>query len=223
MLSEEWKSNTDSCIVSTGDLCDSTLVKIGRHDRAAAFSVIVDRYHEWIYSLIRRMCGPSDAEDLTQDVFVNAFINFPKFWSRDEHSLRSWLGRIATNAAINELRYRRRRDRHEDYSLNDEFRATRSKMPRDVADTSSEPYRCAETTETLGIVHAAIQDFPEHHRQALVLVDLEQCNYEEAARIMGCRVGTLKSRLSRAREALAAKITHLKRATHKKPVALPGR
>lgn len=213
MLSEERKSNTDSCIVSTGDLCDSTLVQIGRHDRAAAFSVIVDRYHEWIYSLICGICGPSEAEDLTQDVFINAFVNFSGFSLRDEHSLRSWLGRIATNAAINELRYRRRRDRHEDYSLNDEFGAGRSKMSRDVADTSSEPHRCAELTEILHTVFAAIQTLPPHQREALVLVDLEERSYEEAAGIIGCRVGTLKSRLSRAREALVAKMKHLNTAS----------
>lgn len=213
LLSKESESKTDNCLASAEDLCDSMLVQLGRHNRAAAFSVIVDRYHEWIYSLICHICGSSDAEDLTQDVFVSALINFPTFRLRGERSLRNWLARIATNAAINELRHRRRRERHEDYSLNDEFTTAHSKGYRDVADTSSEPHRCAELSEILRTVHAAIQALPPHQREALVLVDLEQRGYEEAARIIGCRVGTLKSRLSRARDVLAAKIRPQNRAT----------
>ncbi len=185
---------------------DSELVLGAQQGLERAFSAIVDRYHAKIYGLVYRMCGAKEAEDLTQDVFLRALSRLDKFELRNEASLRTWLYRIAMNVSINELRRMRRRRQLEGPSLDAAVQTPEGEIPRGVPDLSRMPHTIAEREETRELVHAIIRQMPPKYQQVLVLIDLEGMEYEEAAAVIGCRIGTVKSRLSRAREALAIKL-----------------
>ena len=185
---------------------DSELVLGAQQGLERAFSAIVDRYHARIYGLVYRMCGPKEAEDLTQDVFLRALSRLHNFELRNEDSLRTWLYRIAMNVSINELRRMRRRRQLEGPSLDAAVQTQEGEIQRGVPDLSLMPHKIAEREETRELVHAIIRQMPPKYQQVLVLVDLEGMEYEETAAVIGCRVGTVKSRLSRAREAFAIKL-----------------
>ncbi len=185
---------------------DGELVRGAQQGLDQAFSAIVDRYHASVYALVYRICGPREAEDLTQEVFLRAMSRLQKFEFRNEASLRTWLYRIAMNASINELRKAKRRRQLEGLSLDALVHTDDGQVQRNLPDFSQMPHRIAERDETRELVHAIIRELPSKHQQVLVLIDLEGMGYEEAAAVIQCRVGTVKSRLSRAREAFATKL-----------------
>ena len=188
---------------------DRDLVIGAQEGIAEAFSTIVDKYHRRIYALVHRTCGGDQAEDLTQEVFLRAFSQMHKFELRNEASLRTWLYRIAMNACINELRRMKRRRQLEGPSLDAPVQTDDGEMQRSVPDESAMPHTMAERHETRELVHQIIRQMSPKYQQVLVLIDLEGMEYEEAAAVIGCRIGTVKSRLSRARGALAAKLRAL--------------
>ena len=188
---------------------DHDLVIGAQEGVAEAFSTIVDKYHRRIYALAYRTCGGDQAEDLTQEVFLRAFSQMHKFEVRNEASLRTWLYRIAMNACINELRRMKRRRRVEGPSLDAPVQTDDGEIQRSVPDESEMPHMMAERHETRELVHQIIRQMSPKYQQVLVLIDLEGMEYEDAAAVIGCRIGTVKSRLSRAREALAAKLRAL--------------
>ena len=129
-----------------------------------------------------------------------------KFQPHSEASLRTWLYRIAMNLSINELRRMQRRQRFEGPSLDAPTHAGGDAMYLTIPDNSMAPHCIVERTKTRQLVHEAIRQLPPKYQQVLVLVDLEGMEYREAAEVIRCRIGTVKSRLSRAREALAVKM-----------------
>lgn len=173
---------------------------------AYSFGAIVDRYYDPIRALIERICGRDEADDLARETFLKAFCSFDTFEFRGEDSLRTWLHRIAVNTAINALRSRKRRRGFEGPSLDENIDTEDGTIPRCIPDVSTEPGRVAELAEIRRVVWEAIQSLSPKNRQALVLIDIQKLEYSEASSLIGCRMGTLKSRLSRARDALAAKI-----------------
>jgi len=185
---------------------DSVLVRHAQDGIDQAFAVIVDRYHAGIYSLAYRMCGPTDAEDLTQEVFLKALGKLDRFEFRNQASLRTWLYRIAMNSCINELRRAKRRRSLEGPSLDAVIHTDDGAVRRTAPDESCMPHVIAEREETREIVHEIIRRMSPKYQQVLVLIDLEGMEYEEAAEVIGCRIGTVKSRLSRAREHFASKL-----------------
>lgn len=208
----------DGPSTSITDLGDRALVDAAR-SHSSGFSAIIDRYYGSIVAVIRRICGPVDAEDLAQETFVRAFSRFDTFEFRNDHSLRTWLHRIAVNTAINALRSQNQRRSHEGPSLDEKIVTEEGSVSRSIPDVSTEPARLAERDETRRLVCDAIRSLSPKHRQALVMIDLEELQYSEAAAIIGCRMGTLKSRLSRARDSLAAKIRHQRNLPEKSRVS----
>ncbi len=191
---------------SLDNVHDSELVASAQQGHNKAFSEIVDRYHAAIYSLIYRICGPAEAEDITQEVFLRAFSRINRFEFRNDASLRTWLYRIGMNAAINELRRMKRKRQIEGPSLDAQIRTSDGYVQRLVPDETYMPHRIAERAETCDLVHSVIRQLPAKYQQVLVLIDLEGMEYEEAAAVIGCRIGTVKSRLSRARAALSTRL-----------------
>lgn len=185
---------------------DTALITRCQGKDIAAFDQIVARYKHKIFNYIYRMVGDSDeAEDLTQEVFVKTYISLATF--RSESSLNTWLYRIAGNLCIDSHRKRRRRQNALGgavLSLN-ETPASQAEggdeagPSRDVGDRSFEPYNLLAQQELDGQIQKALAQLPEKMRTVVVLHDLEDMPYEEIAAIVGCPLGTVKSRLFNAR------------------------
>jgi RNA polymerase sigma-70 factor (ECF subfamily) len=180
------------------------LVDRAREGDATAFGVLVDRYYRRVYGVVYRMCGPDDAEDLTQEIFLKALGALRSFQFQGNASFRTWLYRIAVNAAINELRRRKRRRQVEGPSLDSPVATSDGEVERELPDEYAvAPALAAERRELQQVVHEVLSRIRPQHRLVLTLVDLESMEYKQAAEALGCPLGTLKSRVARAREAFA--------------------
>ncbi|MCC6441990.1 MAG: sigma-70 family RNA polymerase sigma factor [Armatimonadetes bacterium] len=182
------------------DPTDRFLVRRARQGDMAAYEKLVRRYQERIYSLVFRFVGnPEDAADLTQDTFVKAFQSLGSF--QGNSSFYTWLYRIATNRALDFLR---KRTPFPIESLSQE-EFTRQDEPAS-ARRDHDPERVAEAHELQRLVEEAIESLPEKLRAAIVLHDLEGLSQEETARVQECSVGTIKSRIFRARAELRKRL-----------------
>jgi RNA polymerase sigma factor (sigma-70 family) len=152
-------------------------------------------YQDRIFSLAARILGEEDsAEDITQNTFLTAYLNLPRFRNG---SFRSWLYRIATNACLDELR---RHKRYPVLSLENEDDAEERLSPLyDFPGPSILPEREAERHELEQAVKQVLNQLDADRRAVVVLVDLQDFDYQEAAQILGVPIGTVKSRLARAR------------------------
>lgn len=200
---------------------DAFLVKAAQAGSSEAFGVLVDRYHRQVYGIVYRMCGGNDAEDLAQDIFLRALQALRGFKYQGQASFRTWLYRIAVNACINELRKRKRRRDVDGPSLDEVVETDNGPMSRFVPDHSAVPHDMVEREELRESVHSVLATLSPKHRAVLALVDLQGMDYEEAARTIGCPLGTLKSRVARAREAFAGNFRRHVQGTLR-PKARPG-
>ena len=154
-----------------------------------AFAQLVALHEKKVYNLALRMCGdPEDAWDAAQEAFLSAWRGLPSF--RGEAGFSS----LTSNAAIDLLR-RNRRQRGE-ASLDDE------NLGIDAVDRAPSPQEQAEAAELRGAVTAGLFRLSDAHRQALVLREVQGLSYEEIAAVLEVDMGTVKSRISRARGAL---------------------
>ena len=175
-------------------LTDLSLVERCRANDDAAFSEVVARYKIKIYNYIYRMTGSSeDAEDLTQEVFIRMYQSIDSF--RGQSSLNTWLFRIAGNLCID--RFRRAKNRTPAYSLDEP--AGEDAPAHEVPDHTYEPHRLLENVEMAEQIQQALSRLPEKLRATLLLHDIEGLPYEEIAQVVGCPLGTVKSRLFNAR------------------------
>ncbi len=189
------------------------LVEEARQGDPDAFGKLVDRYNRRVYGIVYRMCGPDDAEDLTQEIFLKALAALRSFQFQGNASFRTWLYRIAVNAAINELRRRKRRRAVEGPSLDAPVTTDDGSVERDLADEHDlAPAEEVERGETQRMVHEVLARMRPQHRLVLTLVDLESMEYREAATLLKCPLGTLKSRVARARDAFAREYEKYQRA-----------
>ncbi|MCS6860026.1 MAG: sigma-70 family RNA polymerase sigma factor [Abditibacteriales bacterium] len=188
------------------DDAEQALLARCRANDLLAFEEVVHRYKNKVHNYIARMVNDADdAEDLTQDVFVKAFISLGSF--RGEASLQTWLYRIATNLCIDRAR-RRKRQRWDTMSLDEPVRDDEDdEIGRDVPDVEADPYRHLERKELRQQVRRALGRLSEKLRAVIVLYDVQGLSYEEIAQVLGCPLGTVKSRLFNARAELAK---HLK-------------
>jgi len=165
-----------------------TLVHQGEH---TAFRVLVERYQERIRNLIYSIFHePGIVDDLSQEVFIKAYEALHQF--RFQSSFYTWVYRIAVNKSRDELRKRKVRRW---FSLQSLMESADRELGAKIA---AEP-QDNELQELLG---AALKSLPEKYRIAVVLKDVDGFSYEEIAEIMECEIGTVKSRLSRARAML---------------------
>jgi RNA polymerase sigma-70 factor (ECF subfamily) len=173
-------------------------------EEAMAFDEIVQQHKNRIYHYVCRMTHDSpEAEDLTQEVFIKAYQSLSTF--RQEAAVDTWLYRIATNLVIDRFRRRKRGPlAWLPWSGEDEEGDPLAEVP--ATDRSSNPAAVAELTELQARVHQAIATLPPKLRSAVVLHDMEGLSYEEVAAVVGCPVGTVKSRLFNGRNLLRRKL-----------------
>lgn len=174
-------------------MTEQELVRAAAGGDTEAFERLVETYENKIYTLALRMSGsPDDAGDIAQEAFLAAWRGLPAF--RGEAGFATWLYRLASNAAIDYLR--RQRKQRGELSLDDE------ELGLDAVDAGPGPQDAAEGEEVRSAVAAGLRALSEGHRQVLVLRELQGLSYEEIAAVLAVDLGTVKSRISRARSAL---------------------
>ena len=178
----------------TGDLA---LVRRVQKGDKAAFDALVLKYQHKVLKLVQRYVRDhAEAEDVVQDAFIKAYRALPAF--RGDSAFYTWLYRIAINTAKNALVSAGRRPMSFDLEAPD---AAGAEFQSRLKDTDT-PERLLLTEEIRGTVNRAIDGLPDDLRTAIVLRELEGLSYEEIARTMECPVGTVRSRIFRAREAI---------------------
>ncbi len=167
-----------------------------------AYAWLIGQFHQPIYGLIYRIVNdPSDAADTTQDVFLKVFRGMKHF--HGESSLKTWIYRIALHEAANRRRWW---FRHKAQEMQIEPECEFSGDDR-LVDRGESPFEKFAHTEVRAAVEQALRQVPEPYRTALILRDLEEMSYEEIAEVLTISLGTVKSRITRGRDALRRKLT----------------
>jgi RNA polymerase sigma-70 factor (ECF subfamily) len=182
----------------SADASDLSLVRrVQRGDKGAFDALVLKYQHKLVKLVMRYVRNPAEAEDIAQEAFIKAYRALPQF--RGDSAFYTWLYRIAINTAKNAVVSRDRSpieydlDRHN----SDESYEMQGRMK-----DSETPEGLVLTDEIRSTVNAAIDALPEDLRTAIVLRELEGLSYEEIAATMDCPVGTVRSRIFRAREAI---------------------
>ena len=177
---------------------DLVLVKRVQRGDKTAFDLLVRKYqHKVVKLVLRYVRNPADAEDIAQEAFIKAYRALPQF--RGDSAFYTWMYRIAINTAKNSLASRDRSPIAYDLDLTDPEESHSVQTKLQDPDT---PEGMALTEEIRLIVNSAIEALPEELKTAIVLRELDGLSYEEIAAAMECPVGTVRSRIFRAREAI---------------------
>ncbi|MCG8400956.1 MAG: sigma-70 family RNA polymerase sigma factor [Firmicutes bacterium] len=179
------------------------LVKQSQQGDARAFEQLVIMYQDRVYSLSYQLTGNhADAEDLAQNAFIKAYRALPTF--RNEADFGTWLYRITVNISINE-----KRKKKPDVSLDSPVQTQDGEMPRLVTSNTESPEDAYESKEFRGMIREALWELSTEHRAVLVLREMQGYSYDEIAVMLNCSLGTVKSRINRARQTLKKEITRL--------------
>ncbi len=187
--------------MSQPEQTDKQLVARAKKGDRRAFDFLVLKYQHKILSLISRYIRDADEmQDVAQEAFVKAYRALPNF--RGDSAFYTWLYRIAINTAKNHLVSRSRRPPGVDVDVNDaEFFEGPSAL-KDIETPESRLFG----DELRQVVQDAIQGLPEDLRSALTLREFDGLSYEDIAEVMDCPVGTVRSRIFRAREAVETRV-----------------
>ncbi len=178
---------------------DAELMALVSRADETAFAELYDRYERSVYSLVFfKLKNESDAEDVTEEVFI-------KLWQRasayaERGSVGAYIMTVAKNAATDHLR---KKQDTLSLTLEAEDGSTNGgREERELADTSNGPEDEVLRLERIEAVRSAIGSLPEHHSEVITLCDINEMSYRDAADVLSVDIGTVKSRLSRARRAL---------------------
>ena len=185
--------------MQAGGSDDDALVRAAQRGDRDAFGTLVSRHAQSILSVVSRMLGPSDAEDVAQEAFIAAYKALPRFHFDSKFS--TWLYRIAVNKCTDTLRSRR----SDTTSLDAE--SDSSAMAWQVADEET-PHSTLEQAELAWELDRQIQALPHLYRESFVLKHIEGLGYEEMSAILGVNRDTLKMRVYKARTMLCERLAH---------------
>jgi RNA polymerase sigma-70 factor (ECF subfamily) len=188
------------------DLDDSGVVAAFLDGDKRAFGELVERYQTRLLNFIYRTTGDRErAEDLVQETFIRVYRHLHRFDQTKKFS--TWIYTIASNLAKNELRNRSRNPLVLFQTIKKNWDA--DARPLEWEDNTYRPDDLYRKRHLKQMVDSAVEVLPEHHRTVFVLREMEGKTYEEIAEITGCNLGTVKSRLNRARNNFAAIIAPL--------------
>ena len=182
----------------SADVSDLSLVRrVQRGDRGAFDALVLKYQHKLVKLVMRYVRNPAEAEDIAQEAFIKAYRALPQF--RGDSAFYTWLYRIAINTAKNAVVSRDRSPIEYDLDRNntEESYDMQGRMK-----DSETPEALVLTDEIRSTVKAAIDSLPDDLKTAIVLRELDGLSYEEIAAAMDCPVGTVRSRIFRAREAI---------------------
>jgi RNA polymerase sigma-70 factor (ECF subfamily) len=178
---------------------DRNLVTALQAGVESAYELLIARFQQPVYNLaLRLVAEPADAGDIVQEVFLKIFRNVHTF--RGQSTLRTWIYRIAVNEAHNHRRWMFRH-KHNEVGIEDNF-DSETPFDRHVAGADPSPFDRALNGEKHALIEGALARINPCFREAVVLRDIEDLNYEEIAEILNISIGTVKSRIMRGREAL---------------------
>jgi RNA polymerase sigma-70 factor (ECF subfamily) len=181
-------------------LAEAGLLEACRRGDPGAFAELVSLHQGLVYNLALRLLGePEEARDLAQDVFLKVYRMLGSF--RGQSALRTWIYRIVVNESRNRQRWWRRRRRERSLPLEALPPADSAQLLAEETGETS-PYEAVRRRERSARVQAALQGLSFEHRAVLLLREVEEMSCDEIAAALGLPEGTVKSRLSRAREAL---------------------
>ena len=170
-----------------------------------AFELLVIKYQRRIQRLIGRMVRDVDlVEDIAQDTFIRAYRALHQF--RGDAQFYTWLYRIAVNTAKKALMELKHDPTVSESSFRSADDENETSQPRNEPTSNETPESVLAAKEIGAVVNAAMEALPEELRQAVTLREIEGLTYEEIAALMACPIGTVRSRIFRAREAISAKI-----------------
>lgn len=169
------------------------LIRLARHGDARAFNQLVEMYQHMAYHTAYRILGDDLASDATQEAFFSAYKHLKDF---REGSFKGWLLRIVTNTCYDYLRMRKRRPAE---SIDDLLNADEEREPPDFINGREGPEEHAARAELNRLLQLGINHLPDDQRIVLVLADVQGLSYEEIAAATRTNLGTVKSRLNRAR------------------------
>jgi RNA polymerase sigma-70 factor (ECF subfamily) len=185
---------------------EKDIIERCRRGDIGAFNELVKRYERQVYNFAYRLTNNyDDASDIAQDAFLRVYNAIGSF--RGDASFSTWLFRITTNVFLDE---RKRSRAHPKTSLDDYLELDESSVTRQIEDPGPTPEMITEEAERTTILQSAIATLPEYQRAMVVLYHGQQKSYEEIAEIMDLPIGTVKSRLNRARLALKEKLSPIR-------------
>jgi RNA polymerase sigma-70 factor (ECF subfamily) len=174
---------------------EASLIAAAQRGNLDAFNELVLAYQDQVYNLAYRIMGdPASASDATQEAFISAYEHIEGFRGEYASSFKSWLMRIVSNACYDELRRRKRRPTTsiEDFEIDEEANPA-------LVSESEGPEEHAVRQEMAHVLQAGIRTLPADQRIAVVLSDVQGFSYQEIAEMTDVPLGTVKSRLARAR------------------------
>lgn len=182
------------------ELEDTALVNAYLDGETRSFDVLVERYQTRLLNFVYRIVGDRErAEDLVQEVFVRVYRHLGRFDRSKKFS--TWIYTIASNLAKNELRNRSRNPLVLFTSMTKGWED--EERPLEFEDPSSRPDDLFRKRHVRELVESSVAQLPTHHREVFMLREIEGRSYEEIAEITHCNLGTVKSRLNRARNSFA--------------------
>ena len=174
---------------------ETTLIRAAQRGDLDAFNFLILRYQNLLFGIALRLLNDEDvAADAVQEALISAFRRFHTFRG---DSLRSWLARVVVNACYDEMRKKRRQHSVPLEQFNSDGEEIETSYW--LVDSQADPEVRFESTELENVIQTNLDKLPPVYRLMLVLVDIEGLSYEEAATAVGVPVGTVKSRLARAR------------------------
>ena len=185
---------------------DAELIERFTSGDESAFEALVNTHSGKAYQISFGLIGNKlDAEEVVQDAFVKVYKNLTKF--RGDSSFTTWLYRIVTNLSRNKYHWHRRRGRNVNVSISNNFGSDNEvQSDMEIPDNKLEPSRALENKETGMKLVEAIKKLPEKLKEVIILRHIEDMSYAGIADLLKCELGTVKSRLARAREALKLEI-----------------
>ncbi len=187
---------------------DSELVRLFQEGDRSAFDALVDKYSGKAFQIAYGVLGSrQDAEEVAQDAFIRIHRALPSF--RGDAEFTTWMYRITVNLARNKYRWNKSRGTQKNISIDapvETGNGDSEGMTLDVADPEMPPDERVEMDEMEKNLSAELERLPALYRETLVMRNLENMNYEQIADLLGCKLGTIKSRIARAREELRRRL-----------------
>ena len=187
---------------------ENELVKKAKDGDRAAFDALVRNCGHSIYNLCLRLCGNrASAEDIAQDAFISAYKNIGRF--EQKSPFEGWVYRIAVNTWKNRVRYEKRRFFFKHDSLDEAMETDDGQVQRQLPSDDPPPDAGVEKAQKSERIQRALSELGTEAKEMIVLRDMEELSYEEISGVLNLPLGTVKSRIARAREALRVKLLDL--------------